>query len=106
MTVSYREPFSRFDKRLPSSITKALEKRGFASPEIIIKWPSIVGDDLAAKYSPSKITRGVNNSLVLELASKDPSCIYRFPYVRSEIVEKINFYFGRLVFTDIKLARK
>ena len=72
-------------------------KRGFAGSRVVADWPSIVGDALAARSVPEKVSyppggRGPG-TLTVRIASG--GLALELQHLEPLIVERINTYFGR-----------
>jgi hypothetical protein len=104
-------------RRLPDLLGKVLDpaarRRGLAEARLLTDWPSIVGEVLAARCQPVKLTGGgrghggilhvhVAGSAALELQHSEP-----------QLLERINSYFGypavarlRLIQAPLALPRR
>ena len=95
--------------RLPDLLGKVLDpasrRRGLAEAGVLTDWPSIVGEALAARCQPVKLTGGghghggilhvhVAGSAALELQHSEP-----------QLLERINSYFGYPAVARLRLIR-
>jgi hypothetical protein len=95
--------------RLPDLLGKVLDpasrRRGLAEAGVLTDWPSIVGQALAARCQPVKLTGGdrghggilhvhVAGSAALELQHSEP-----------QLLERINSYFGYPAVARLRLIR-
>jgi hypothetical protein len=131
MTRQYNEPFNNLTQSYRGILYEVLKKRGFSNQELIFKWTQIVGTDLAelyipycvkyvkssAKSSTKKISkrntkdaqltdRDQNQGyqgydMVLYLVPKNGKDFYKFSYYKSQIADKITFFFGKAEFSNI-----
>ncbi len=118
MTIKYRESFYRASKSIPTNIYHDLEKRGFYNLEIIFKWKEIVGIELASKFIPHSVKYkpiprprySLENEktflLVLFVTILDESMYYKFDYIKTDIINRINLYFGRKVYDEADCIRE
>jgi hypothetical protein len=96
-------------RRLPEVLGKVLDpasrRRGLAEARVLTDWPSIVGEVLAARCQPVKLTAGgrsdggvlhvhVAGSAALELQHSEP-----------QLLERINRYFGYVAVARLRLIR-
>jgi hypothetical protein len=96
-------------RRLPEVLGKVLDpasrRRGLAEARVLTDWPSIVGEVLAARCQPVKLTTGgrsdggvlhvhVAGSAALELQHSEP-----------QVLERINSYFGYVAVARLRLIR-
>lgn len=103
---------------VPGITRKAFEKHGFAAAALITDWREIVGEALARTTRPEKLKwpRGVETygdlaegergrpgaTLTLRV---DPAGALEVQYRTSQIVERINGYFGYRAVTDLRLVQ-
>jgi hypothetical protein len=96
-------------RRLPDLLGRVLDpasrRRGLAEARVLTDWPSIVGEVLAARCQPVKLTGGgrghggilhvhVAGSAALELQHSEP-----------QLLERINSYFGYPAVGRLRLTR-
>lgn len=77
------------------STRTALVRRGFAQSDILAKWASIVGPNLANASSPERFVykRGKNHEATLKIRVT-PGFAPEFQQFEPLIIERINSYFG------------
>ena len=77
------------------SARAALVKRGFAQADILAKWTSIVGPNLANCSSPEKLnySRHTNKDATLRIRVA-PGWAPEFQHFEPLIIERINSFFG------------
>ena len=92
---------------LPKLTGKAFEKYGFSTVSLLTDWPVIVGDDLARITRPERLSWPRNADAYVESAPSgrdrtgaaltlrvDAARALDVQYRSSEIIERINAYFG------------
>jgi hypothetical protein len=84
---------------LRKTLNDAFAQQGFASTELITRWPEIVGAEIAAHSEPEKIRwpRQVGNDspepATLLLRVEGPTAI-EIQHLSSVILERVNRFFG------------
>ena len=117
MTKQYKEPFAELKFGYKYVLSEILRKRGFYNQEIIFKWNTIVGEDIASLYIPHSIKLVKKRKLqdktsnsnydekvseqVLYLTPKNGKDFYKFAYYKSNFMERINFFFGKKIYSNI-----
>ena len=111
---SFPRPLSEL---LGATLGDAFRAQGFASTEIISRWPDIVGADIAAHSEPLKITwpRAANREETAEPATlvlrvEGPAAL-EIQHLSSVILERVNRFFGwqaigRLALRQAPLRRR
>jgi len=100
---TYVQGLRSFGNSLPRGLKGILKKSGYNYSEIISKWSTLVGNDIAnCSYPKSiKMSRGDNTgTLVLAVKRGDEITV---EYSRGKIINKINSYFGYQLINQIKL---
>lgn len=100
---------------IPRCLGPALAKRGFASSELITRWPDIVGEEISACAEPIKLQwpRGgaeAQEPATLILRVEGPAAI-EIQHLAGVIVERVNRFFGwraikRIAIRQAPLARR
>lgn len=96
-------------------VGEAFTRQGFASAELVTRWPEIVGSEIAAHSEPIKIQwpRGVDpqirNPGILVLRVEGPAAV-EIQHLGTVICERVNRFFGwraveRLAFRQSPLRR-
>jgi len=81
------------------TLDDAFKRQGFASREIVTRWPQIVGEDIAAHAQPVRMQwpRGLNGEdggpATLVLRVEGPAAI-EIQHQQGLIVERVNRFFG------------
>src|SRR5260370_36321048 len=92
---SFARPLSDL---LHKTLTDAFAKQGFASSELVIRWPEIVGAEIAAHSEPEKIqwTRGAHGHTpepgTLVLRVEGPAAI-EIQHLSGVVLERANRFF-------------
>jgi hypothetical protein len=94
-------------RRLPDLLGKVLDpasrRRGLAEAGVLTDWPSIVGEVLAARCQPVKLTgssRGHGGVLHVHVAG---SAALELQHSEPQLLERINSYFGYPAVTRLRL---
>ncbi len=81
-------------------------RRGFAEPEVLLRWPEIVGADLAAACRPVSISHGRGPSLgATLLVEVEGARATEIEHRASAIVERINAYYGYRAVSRLRLTQ-
>jgi hypothetical protein len=83
---------------LGATLGDALKAQGFASTEIISRWPDIVGPEIAAHSEPLKINwprsaEGAPEPATLVLRVEGPTAL-EIQHLSAVILERVNRFFG------------
>ena len=100
---TYVQGLRSFGNTLPRGVKGILKKNGYNYSEIIGKWNMLVGKDIASCSYPKsiKMKKGDSNgTLILAIKRGDEINI---EYSKSEIINKINSYFGYKLINEIKI---
>ena len=100
---TYVQGLRPFGNTLPRGVKGILKKNGYNYSEIIGKWNMLVGKDVASCSYPKsiKMKKGDSNgTLILAIKRGDEINI---EYSKSEIINKINSYFGYKLINEIKI---
>lgn len=95
---------------LRKTLNSAFAKQGFASTELVTRWPEIVGTDIAAHSEPEKIQwlRPVGNALpdpgTLLLRVEGPTAL-EIQHLSGVILERVNRFFGWQAVGDVRLRQ-
>ncbi len=114
---SFPRPLSEFTT---ASLTGVLKSQGFASTEILTRWPTIVGAEIAAHSEPMKINWPRPKQDVGEVEQSEPATLIlrvegpaalEIQHLSSVILERVNRFFGwqaigRLALRQAPLRRK
>jgi hypothetical protein len=79
------------------TIGDALSRQGFASVEIVTHWQDIVGDDLARRSEPMKLTwprRDDPDSVGILQIRVEGAYALEVQHLQPVIIERVNRYFG------------
>jgi hypothetical protein len=95
---------------LRNTLNGAFSKQGFASTELVTRWPEIVGPEIAAHSQPEKIQwpRPVGNAMpdpgTLMLRVEGPTAV-EIQHLSGMIVERVNRFFGWQAVADVRLRQ-
>jgi hypothetical protein len=95
---------------LRKTLNQAFAKQGFASTELVTRWPEIVGTDIAAHSEPEKIQwpRPFGNEMpepgILVLRVEGPTAI-EIQHQIKVILERVNRFFGWQAVGDLRLRQ-
>lgn len=98
---------------VPKLTQTALGKRGLAQANLIVDWPSIVGEEKATTCQPEKLIfpRGQRNNGTLHLRVTSTMAL-ELQHDSPQLIDRINGYFGyaavesiRLIQTPLKQAK-
>ena len=79
------------------TVGDALAKQGFAATEIVTRWSDIVGDDLARRSEPMKLTwprRDDLDSVGILQIKVEGAYALEIQHLQPVIIERVNRYFG------------
>jgi hypothetical protein len=81
-------------------------RRGFAGSRVIAEWVSIVGEPLAARSLPERVTRPVDgrDGGTLHVRVASGALAVELQHLEPVIVERINTWFGYRAVARLKLA--
>lgn len=100
----------RLSASLAAQINPALRKRGFAIADVLIRWPMVVGAELAQQTCPERVQfeAGRANAATLKVRVA-PGFAVEIQHLAPLLIERINAYYGygavaRLKFTQGPIA--
>lgn len=107
------QPLSELSRAM---LSEAFAKQGFASTELVTRWPDIVGPEIAAHAEPLKIQwpRGdadrSEEPATLVLRVEGPAAV-EIQHLSAVVLERVNRFFGwqavgRLALRQAPLARR
>ena len=99
--------FHRAGTALRRRISEAAAKRGFAEPDILLRWPEIVGAELAEQVRPVQISYGraspgFGATLVVQVPGARATEI---EHRAGRIVERVNAFYGYRAVSRLKLTQ-
>ena len=95
---------------LHKTVREAFAKQGFASTELVTRWPEIVGAEISAHSQPEKIQwpRPVGNAQAepgtLVLRVEGPTAV-EIQHLSGVILERVNQFFGWQAVTQLALRQ-
>jgi hypothetical protein len=105
-----RSPTRALAEVLRKTLNDAFAKQGFASTELVTRWPDIVGADIAAHCEPEKIRwpRPVGDDMpepgTLVLRVDGPTAL-EIQHQSRQILERVNQFFGWQAVGDVRLRQ-
>jgi len=100
---TYVQGLRPFGNTLPRGVKGILKKSGYNYSEIISKWNMLVGKDISSCSYPKSIkmtTEDTNGLLVLAVKRGNEITV---EYSKTEIINKINSYFGYKIIDKVRL---
>src|ERR1700730_16101174 len=110
---SYPRPLAEV---LRKTLTEAFAKQGFASVELVTRWPQIVGAEIAAHSQPEKIqwprtpqarnaqARNAPEPGTLLLRVEGPAAL-EIQHLSDVILERVNQFFGWQAVGNVRLRQ-
>jgi hypothetical protein len=96
---------------LRKTLTDAFAKQGFASVELVTRWPEIVGSEIAAHSQPEKIqwprtpqARNAPEPGTLLLRVEGPAAL-EIQHLSGVILERVNQFFGWQAVAGVRLRQ-
>src|ERR1700730_3983770 len=101
----------RLAEVLRKTLTDAFAKQGFASVELVTRWPDIVGAEIAAHSQPEKIqwprppqSRNAPEPGTLQLRVEGPAAL-EIQHLSGVILERVNQFFGWQAVAGVRLRQ-
>jgi hypothetical protein len=88
---------------LPRATAAARRGRGIGEAPMILDWPNIVGDEIAADCIPERLMRGPQGG-VLYLRVRGVAAL-RVQHMAPQLIERINTYFGKRAVASLALRQ-
>jgi hypothetical protein len=101
-----RGRFRQAGASLRGGVAKAAAKRGFAEPDVLMRWPEIVGADLAPVCRPVKVSYGRSPALgaTLVVEADGPRAI-EIEHLAPRILERVNQHYGYRAVSRLSLTQ-
>ncbi|MGF1502684.1 MAG: DUF721 domain-containing protein [Paracoccaceae bacterium] len=99
-------PFRRAGTELSRHVVETAARRGFAEPDVLLRWPEIVGPALAAACEPVRVQYGGSAALGATLLVRAEGA--RAPEVdllAPTILERVNSYYGYRAVARMRIAQ-
>ena len=100
---TYVQGLRPFGKTLPRNVRGILKKNGYNYSEIVSKWAILVGKDISEFSYPKSIKIAKNSGNGVLVISVKRGNELTIEYSKTEIIKKINSYFGYSFIKSIKL---
>ena len=97
---AFHRPTGTIRKRL----TKAASEKGFAEPDVLLRWAEAVGPHLSDLCEPVKVTYGgsIGATLLVRVTSgRAPEVMHQEP----QIIERINRFYGYKAISRLRLTQ-
>jgi hypothetical protein len=97
---------SKVSSKCSSIIDKFCAKNGFHDSRIIVKWSTVVGNDISYLAYPVKIMATKRNGSIIKilvLHSDDHGLVSNFGMMKGVLLKKITQYIGQDYINDIIL---
>ncbi len=98
--------FRRPSETARAHLGNAAAAHGFAEPEVLLRWPEIVGESLAGLCTPVKVTYPRDHGLAATLVVRAEGA--RAPevaHLEPRIVERVNQFYGYRAIGRLKLTQ-
>jgi len=93
----------RLAETLPRIAGEALRRQGFAEAEIVLRWPAIVGAELASASLPERLRfRGEGAVLTIRV---EPARATELQHLLPVLIDRLNGYFGYAAVKQIQLLQ-
>jgi len=85
----------------------ALGKRGLSEAEVVLRWPEIVGPQLARQCLPEKLSyrRGATGGGILQVRV-EPAAATVVQHLEPQILERVNTYYGYRAVARLQLRQQ
>jgi hypothetical protein len=105
---------------LPGLTARAFEKFGFATAQLVMDWPTIVGKEVAGVSAPERLKWPPRRELAAGAAAREPERQRRgatlvlrvegaraleIHYQSRQILERVNAHFGYAAVTELRLVQ-
>jgi hypothetical protein len=95
-------------RRMPDLLGTVLDpasrRRGLAEVRVLTDWPNIVGEILAARCQPVKLTGGGGDGGILHIHVAGSAAL-ELQHSEPQLLERINSYFGYQAIARLRLIR-
>ena len=98
--------FRRPAEEARATLRQAVAKHGFAEPEVLLRWPEIVGEKLSGLCAPVKVTypRDQGLAATLVVRSEGPRAT-EIEHMGPQIVERVNQFYGYRAIGRVKVVQ-
>lgn len=86
---------------------QVLGRRGLSEAEVVLRWPEIVGDQLARQCLPEKLSyrRGAAGAGILQIRV-EPAAATVVQHLEPQILERVNTYYGYRAVARLQLRQQ
>ena len=99
----YIQGLRSFKDTLPKNVKKILNKKGYVYSDIINKWSYIVGSNISNVSYPKSFKPNGKNSAGTLIINVQRGNEVDIEYSKSQIINKINSYFGYKIIDKVRL---
>lgn len=93
-------PLSRLVRR---AVAPGFQAQGFAAAEVLIRWPEIVGVDVASVCQPERLSGGrAGGTLIIRAAG---AAALELQHRAPQVIDRVNHYFGYPAVQRLKLIQ-
>ena len=102
----YGKGFRHASETVRKSVDQVVGKKGFAESEVLLRWPEIAGEALAATCRPVKVHYGANRNLGATLiVHADSGRAPEVTHLAPKIVERVNQFYGYRAISRMKVTQ-
>lgn len=102
----YGKGFRHASVTVRKSVDQVVGKKGFAESEVLLRWPEIAGEALAATCRPVKVHYGANRSLGATLiVQADSGRAPEVTHLGPKIIERVNQFYGYRAINRMKVTQ-
>ncbi|MEM1344882.1 MAG: DciA family protein [Pseudomonadota bacterium] len=97
----------RLGQGVGARLGEAAAKRGFAEPEILLRWPEIVGAEMATRCQPVRITYarhapGLGATLLVQAPGAQATEV---EHLAPQIIERVNAFHGYRAVAQVRITQ-
>ncbi len=102
----YGKGFRHASETVRKSVDQVVGKKGFAESEVLLRWPEIAGEALAATCRPVKVHYGANRNLGATLiVQADSGRAPEVTHLAPKIIERVNQFYGYRAINRMKVTQ-
>ena len=102
----YGKGFRHASETVRKSVDQVVGKKGFAESEVLLRWPEIAGEALAATCRPVKVHYGANRNLGATLiVQADSGHAPEVTHLAPKIIERVNQFYGYRAINRMKVTQ-
>ena len=93
----------RLAEALPRIAGEAMRRQGFAETEIVLRWPAIVGAELAGVSLPERLRFRADGAVLT--VRVEPAWAVELQHLTPLLLDRLNSYFGYAAVKDLVLLQ-